>query len=100
MRPAGRKTEGVIRGIGRFHADHLPPLVGRHIGHALCLVNPRIPYDRGFGAALFDNNAAIPHRVVYDASGVGIQMDLIGFLGDADGLVAQLLPFDSSVLSM
>jgi hypothetical protein len=95
VRPAGGDTESVIRGIGSFDADHLAPLVGRHIGHTLCLVNPRIPYDRGFGAALFDNNAAIPHRVAYDASGVGIQMDLIGFLGDANGLAAQFLPFES-----
>lgn len=60
-----------------------------------CLVNPRIPDSCRFGADLFDNDAAIPLRVVYNSSGVGIQMDPIGFLGDKEGLAAQLLPFES-----
>src|ERR1700693_1001979 len=87
--------DGVISGIGRFDADHLPPVVGGHVGHSLGLVDPRIPDDGAIGAALLDDDTTVPRRIVYHASGLGAQMHLIGFLCDAHWLIAQLLAFES-----
>src|SRR5439155_12832380 len=59
---ARREMNSVIRGIGRFNAEHFLPAVGSHVGHAFGLVHPRIPDYRTVGPGFLYNDAAIPHR--------------------------------------
>src|ERR1700722_15979424 len=95
MGDAGREMDSVVSGIGRFDADHFLPVIGGHGGHAFGFVDPWIPDNGAVGAVLLDDYAAVPHRVMYDATGLGSKVHLISFFGDPQGLVAQLLAFES-----
>lgn len=78
MRLARAQMDGVISGIGSLDADHFLTSVAGHVRHALGLVDPRIPDNSAVGAAFFDEDTAVSYRVVYNASGLGAQVYLIG----------------------
>ena len=50
------KMDCVLRGIRRFHADHLVSFVERHVRHPLGFLDPGIP-DHGARGALADETA-------------------------------------------
>jgi len=95
MGGAGGKADRVIRGVGRFQADHLLPSVAGHVGHAPGLVNPGIPDHGTIRAALLDDDAAVPNRVENRAGRLSAQVNLIRLFRDSQGLAVQPLAFES-----